>query len=116
MDTSILLGIIGIYISLFVGIIGIIVGGIITYQVSKNYYENSANDLKKESNELKEESKRLRHKTDLILKGLEEAKIIKVSRDSTGDIIGIVYKRTFMGGITPTGEHTKEVDSADNSK
>ena len=69
-------------VSLVASIIAIIIGAVITFAVSKNYYERA-------SKELLQESEQLRRLNTLILRGLEEGGIFTLSRDSEGNICGL---------------------------
>jgi hypothetical protein len=60
----------------------LIVGAIIGFFIAMYFYRRSTKDLKKETEELK-------HYNILILKGLENAKLIELSRDSDGNIKGL---------------------------
>tara|TARA_R110002074_G_scaffold365015_1_gene538628 strand:- start:13 stop:288 length:276 start_codon:yes stop_codon:yes gene_type:complete len=72
-------------ISILLGLVGIIVGGIITFSVSKNYYERASADLM-------EETARLRKLNTLALKALEEGGLVRFNRNSSGEIVGLVYE------------------------
>ena len=66
-------------------LVGVIIGGIITWYVSKKYY-------KRASQEMKEESDKLIKKINLILRSMEEAGLIEYTRDEQGNIKGLVIK------------------------
>lgn len=60
---------------------GIILGGIITWGVSKRYYEKASKDLKSET-------EGLRKLTLLILDGMEIGGLVEIARDRNGNILG----------------------------
>ena len=64
---------------------GIILGGLITVLVSLIFYIPSARSLR-------QESERLRSRTDLIMRGLEEAGLVEYRRDENNEISGAVIK------------------------
>jgi len=67
-------------------LVGIVVGGLITWWAARYYYEKASRDLAAEANELK----RL---NTLILQGLESAGLgVEYSRDDEGNIRGMVIK------------------------
>ena len=62
-------------------LISLLVGGVITCYVAKHYYERASRDLRVEAEEL-------RKLNDLILKNLEHAGLVKLSRDAQGNVTG----------------------------
>ena len=72
-------------------VVGIVVGGIITYLVSRHYYVRAARSLEQETD-------RLHRHTTLILRGLEEAELVEYRRDEQGEIERVIIKaRASMG-------------------
>jgi hypothetical protein len=72
--------------------IGNVIGGIITYLVSRHYYERAARGLQREAEELKQQ-------TQLIMRGLQEGLDIELNQDEQGNIIGVGIKlRAHVGG------------------
>ena len=65
-------------------LVGIFVGGLITWIVSKHYYSKAGEDLK-------EEAIRLHFHNKLMLVMLEDQGSVKLRRDDDGDIVGISY-------------------------
>jgi hypothetical protein len=63
-------------------VLSILLGGLITIVVSWNFYVRAAKDLRAET-------VRLRQRVDLVLSRLENAGIVELSRDQSGDIRGI---------------------------
>ena len=66
---------------------GLITGGIISFLITKYYYERAGKDLKKEVG-------KLRQLNIHVLRSMEEAGLIKWNRDSQGKIIGLDIKFT----------------------
>jgi hypothetical protein len=83
---------------------GIVIGGLITVLVSLVFYVPSARGLRRES-------ERLRRRTDLIMRGLEDAGLVEYRRDENGEVEGVVVKGSALMsgsgslGAAPTVEH-----------
>jgi hypothetical protein len=87
-----------------------VVGGVITFLVSRYYYKKASEELVKEANEL-------RRLNNLMLRGMDYAGWIELQRDKEGNIIGFRQTITGVEGIkseekvgTPT---ITKLDSAD---
>ena len=74
-------------------LIGGATSGVITWLVSRHYY-------KKAGDELKQEATRLHRLTNLVLHGLENAGIMELVKDASGEPTGII----ITGGGTIAGE------------
>lgn len=70
------------FLTLLIGLLGIAAGALITWKVAKHYYERAGQDLKEEAAEL-------RRLSVLVLRGLENARILKLNRDEKGNIKGL---------------------------
>jgi hypothetical protein len=68
-----------------IGLVGVFIGGIITWLVTNYYYIRAAQDLKSEASELK----RL---NILMLRGMENAGLVKLNRDKEGNIVGFTIE------------------------
>lgn len=64
---------------------GIIIGGIITWLVSKRYYKRASRDLKNET-------EGLRKLIVIILEGLENHGLMEIVRDEKGNIIAYKFR------------------------
>jgi len=64
-------------------IIPVLIGAGVTWLAAWLYY-------KKAGNELRQETAKLRRLTTLVLHSLEEASLVKLRRDESGKIIGLV--------------------------
>jgi len=69
-------------VSLIATALGVIAGGTITWLASRHYYLKAGSDLRREAAEL-------RHLTVLILRGLEESKMVEFTKDAAGKPIGL---------------------------
>jgi hypothetical protein len=79
---------------------GIVVGGFISFLLSRYYYQRAGEELRAESREL-------RRLTSLILHGLEEARLIDLSYDEeTGEIRDLILTDTFYVLPPETERHT----------
>ena len=84
--------------------IGNLIGGFITYLVSRHYYERAARGLQQEAEELKQQ-------TQLILRALREGLDIDVTQDAQGNIIGVGVKlRAHIGGSSDVSATPTERD------
>lgn len=61
--------------------VGVLVGGIVTWAVAKCYYKKASEELQKEAHEL-------RRLNELMLLGMEHAGWIELNRDNSGKILG----------------------------
>ena len=71
--------------------ISVIVGGIITYVVSRCYYIRAAQ-------ELKNETERLRNLLRIALQAMEDAHMVELRRDEAGRIIGMIQRANMVEG------------------
>lgn len=93
-------------------IVGILVGGIITWLVSMIYYHKAGEDLVREAEKLRESGERLRQGIRVIARALEAGKLAEVNWGPEGDPLGLVY-RASAGNVlniqhTIEGEGTYE--------
>lgn len=84
--------------------VGILVGGLIGWGISHYYYVESGKDLEKEAGEL-------RHMSTIMLRGMEQAGWVKLSRDATGRITGMVIELRGTGAAEATGAGSLEAPS-----
>jgi hypothetical protein len=93
--------------------IGNLVGGAITFFVSRFFYVRAASDLKQEAQELKQQ-------TQLIMRGLQEGLDIEFNQDEQGNIIGVGIKlRARIGGssgVSGTPTVRDDADPADQGQ
>jgi len=80
----------GTIISVILGGISVIFGGIITWFVAWHYY-------KREGEELRHEAKELRKLNSMILIALEKQGWVKLNQDQDGNITGFVFE--YAGNI-----------------
>ena len=74
--------------------IGIFTGAVVTWLVTWIYYRKAGNELRQEATEL-------RRLTKLVLHGLEDAGLVKLNRDASGRIIGLIIEMSAT--LTGTG-------------
>jgi hypothetical protein len=65
-------------------IFALAIGAVLTWLITRSYYIRAAHGLV-------EETKQLRNLLRIVLEALEEAKMIKLTRDASGTIIGRVH-------------------------
>jgi len=70
------------YVQIF---LSVLIGALVTWLVARIYYV-------KASKELRKEAEKLRHLNELILRALEEADGVKITRNKAGEPIGLVIK------------------------
>lgn len=93
-------------------IVGILVGGAITWIVSMIYYHKAGKDLAREAEKVRIAGDRLRQGIRVIARALEAGKLAEVNWDPEGDPLGLVY-RASVGNVlniqhTIEGEGTYE--------
>ena len=71
-------------------IVGVLVGILGTWLLAARYYHLAGRDLTTEAAEL-------RRLSTLILRGLEEGGVVKLNRDASGRIIGLVIQLAASG-------------------
>ncbi len=68
---------------LLMGILGVALGALITWQMTKRYYERASKELKKEATAL-------RGLTGMILRALQNAGLATLRRDEQGKTVGLI--------------------------
>jgi hypothetical protein len=106
--------------ALLYAVAGTVIGGLITYAVSRYYYQQASKDLRQEALDLRRETREVRHYVNVLISCLESAGQIKVTRDAEGRPIevqilkgGGIRTQVSMGGGTlvqspPPGTETTE--------
>jgi hypothetical protein len=69
-------------ITIILALIAIAVGGLITFLVTRWYYERASADLEREASELKDY-------TVMLINYLDDARVIEVERDAHGDPVRV---------------------------
>jgi hypothetical protein len=80
-------------ITIILTLVSIAVGGLITFLVTRWYYERASGDLEREAGELKDY-------TVMLLNYLDDAGVVKVERDAGGNPIRV---RVVKVSMTATG-------------
>lgn len=81
---------------MILSLLGVLLGGLITWRVSRGYYEKASADLKIEASRLRNETRRVRGRLVDLFAALDEAGLIDVEWDETGgDILGVRITRTM---------------------
>jgi len=82
-------------------IVSVLIGAGIAWLATWLYYKKSGDKLMQETTEL-------RRLTNLVLHGLEDASLVKLNRDKSGKIIGLIVelstKGRSVGGISKTSK------------
>jgi hypothetical protein len=73
-------------------LVGVVVGGVITWFFAKRYYQAAAEDLERVSNRLSNEALDILGDVRLLMRGLEANNIVQFNRDENGKAIGVVVK------------------------
>ena len=71
--------------------IGVVCGGGITWWAARFYYKKAADDLREAGNNLRDEAKEVRRLTNMVLRGLESADLVKINRDESNNPIGVAF-------------------------
>ncbi len=88
--------------SVLLSIVGVLVGGIITWLVARAYYEKASGDLDRAAEDLRQETKRVRGRLLDLFAALDEAGLIEVEwKESGDDIRGVVIRREIGLFATP---------------
>jgi hypothetical protein len=82
-------------------LVGILVGGLITFVVSRHYYQRASQDLQTEAEDLRQETREARHYVNALITYLESAGLINVTRDQDGKPREIHF--IYPAGGRPTG-------------
>jgi hypothetical protein len=78
--------------------VSLLCGAFITWSSSYLYYFKAGNDLKKRANKILKW-------TDLVIRGMEQNKLIKVNRDKDGEPIGLhIYLKANMAAKSSTSD------------
>lgn len=96
--------------------IGVFIGGLITWLVSRFYYTKAADELCVEAGKLREETLEIKRLTNIVLRGLENAGILSVKREH-GKIVGLFVD--FRGKAemkTATSNADISVEKVDDNK
>jgi hypothetical protein len=72
-------------VEILISILSMAIGAIITWLVSKHYYQKAGQELKIEATELKKLN-------TLMLRALENAGLTKFNRDKNGNITGMIIE------------------------
>ncbi len=88
--------------SILLSIAGVVIGGGITWLVARAYYEKASVDLDLAAEELRQETKRVRGRLVDLFAALDEAGLIEVEWEESGDDIrGVVIRREIGLLATP---------------
>ena len=89
-------------------LIGVLIGGVITWRVSLFYYKKAGDELKQEATNLMQEAIEVDRLTNLVLHSLENAGIVELVKDASGKSTGIKINISGMfageGRIISKGE------------
>ncbi|MGO8944345.1 MAG: hypothetical protein ACLQJ7_11815 [Syntrophobacteraceae bacterium] len=69
-------------------IVGVAVGGLITFWVSWHFYGKASQDLRKTTENLLQ----IKHMEEISLKVMEKEKRVKLNQDAQGNITGVVIE------------------------
>jgi type II secretory pathway component PulJ len=85
-------------LTIVTALLSMLVGGAITWLVSRSYYLRASEDLTKEANNL-------RHLTELMLRGMEAAGWVKYNRNAEGKPVGIIFEDSggAIGHLSASG-------------
>ena len=104
--------------SVLLSVSGVIIGGAITLFVAKLYYEKATRDLDRAADDLRQETKRVRGRLVDLFAALDEAGLIEVEWNETGDDIkGVVIRREFFTQVnvsSPDERGSPETDSEES--
>ena len=88
---------------IIMSLIGVSVGALVTWIVAHRYYERASRDLRIEADALKKMTK-------LMLRGMEEAGLVKFTKDEDGNPKGLYIALEASDVIAVGGKVTGEVE------
>ncbi len=74
-------------------LVSLLVGGIITFLVSRHYYMAASEELTNEAEKLRAQGERLHRTTQVIAISLEVAGLAKLTRDVEGTVTSVIERR-----------------------
>ena len=91
-------------------IVSIAIGALLTWLVARLYYIRAAIDLESET-------KKIRNLLRIALQALEDAKMVKLNRDSSGHIIGMIHDASTIESANASDKTSalNEIKEKDNS-
>lgn len=92
----------GIVASVIFNLSGTIIGGLITFLVSRRYYVRASQDLSEETEQLKKESTQLILHTNMLLRIMEEQGWVTLTRDESGRIRGRIAELSGRASVSLT--------------
>jgi hypothetical protein len=99
----------GLLTTILTAIVSIFAGAIITRSISEKYYKKATEDLKSEASEIVKRS-------NLIMRGLEEGKIVKWTRNEQGEPVGLTIQLEVHDAISATGVTTAKLTKKEKEK
>ena len=82
-------------------VVGIALGALVAFLVSRHYYQRASQDLQTEAEELRRESREARDYVNALISYLESAGQIRVTRDQDGKPLEVHF--IYPVGGRPTG-------------
>jgi hypothetical protein len=89
---------------------GVLVGGLITWLVSRHYYQRASKDLRREAESLRREANRLRGYLLVslrVLQALSGGHGFTIRYDEQGEPVGVDYRSTVTDQL-PLQDHAEE--------
>lgn len=83
------------FITFGITLASMIVGAVVTWLVARHYYVQAARELAQEAADL-------RHLTTLVLRGIENAGLVELNRDSSGRITSLSLASDVTLSATPS--------------
>lgn len=91
--------------SVVFNLVGVVAGGVITWFVARYYFIRA-------SRELKEEATKLRRLNKLVLRGLENAGLVKCKRDEEGNVTEFIIQFSSSAKVsTKTSNIELDIDN-----
>ena len=79
--------------------VGILIGTV----VNRWYSRKASDELKTAAEGLSAESQQLRRMVNTLSRAFEEARLIEVTRDEAGELLGVSFRRDLSGDLTLSG-------------
>ncbi len=79
-----------LFMTIFILLVGILLGGLITFLTAKHYYLEASKEFKNEVEKILDETEKIKKFNNYTLRGLESTLDIGFSRDNEGNPTGLI--------------------------
>ena len=90
-------------------LVSIAIGSIVTWVVARAHYVSAARDLEKET-------KQIRNLLRIALQAMENAGMVKLNRDASGEPVGMIHAVAVSDSLMPSSEVSAEIKKPEHPK